>query len=135
MPGAPETPYELSMGAAFTLFMVMLGPIKALGPFTLLTRDLDIAKVRGIAWRAFGLAMVAVGAGGFVGRALLRTWSISVSSMIVAGGVIFFLVGLLAVLEPYRATPPNPPALPDAPMAAAMRITFPILVTPYGIAA
>jgi multiple antibiotic resistance protein len=73
--------------------------------------------------------------GGLAGRALLGYWGISSSAMLLAGGVIFALVGLSLVLEQYQPTHPVPPPLPAQPMAAAMRITFPTVVTPYGIAA
>ena len=55
--------------------------------------------------------------------------------MELAGGVIFLLVGLNLVLEQYKPAHATPPPLPEEPMAAAMRITFPMIVTPYGIAA
>ena len=52
--------------------------------------------------------------------------------MELAGGVIFFLVGLRVVLEQYEPKPMAPAPLPEAPMAAAMRVAFPLVVTPYG---
>ncbi len=55
--------------------------------------------------------------------------------MELAGGVIFFLVGLRVVLEQYEPKHMAPAPLPEAPMAAAMRVAFPLVVTPYGIAA
>ena len=39
------------------------------------------------------------------------------------------------MIEQYQPAHPAPPALPAVPLAAAMRITFPTVVTPYGIAA
>jgi multiple antibiotic resistance protein len=91
--------------------------------------------MRGIAVRAFVLAVIAVVAGGFAGRALLENWHVSPSAMLLAGGLIFMLVGLSLVLEQYQPVHPAPPPLPPVPMAAAMRIAFPTVVTPYGIAA
>ena len=55
--------------------------------------------------------------------------------MELAGGIIFLLVGLRMVLEQYAPVHAAPPPLPALPMAAAMRIAFPLVVTPYGIAA
>ena len=55
--------------------------------------------------------------------------------MELAGGIIFLLVGLRMVLEQYAPVHAAPPPLPTLPMAAAMRIAFPLVVTPYGIAA
>jgi multiple antibiotic resistance protein len=119
----------------FTLLFVTLGPLKVLGPFVQLTRDTDESTMRQIAVRAFVLAVIAVVVGGFAGRALIENWGISVPALLLSGGIIFALVGLTLVLEQYQPAHPAPPPLPAAPMAAAMRITFPIVVTPYGIAA
>lgn len=115
----------LGLGGVFTLFFVTLGPLKIFGPFAQLTRDADETSVRKIAVLAFVLAVFAVVAGGFLGRALLQNWNISIPAMLLAGGIIFFLVGLNLVLEQYQPAHPLPPPLPAAPMAAAMRLTFP----------
>jgi small neutral amino acid transporter SnatA (MarC family) len=135
MQGAPDATALIGFGAIFTLFFITLGPLKILGPFAQLTRETDEAMMRKIAVRAFVLAVIAVVAGGFAGRALLDNWGISASAMLLAGGIIFALVGLKLVLEQYQPAHPVPPPLPGESMAAALRITFPTVVTPYGIAA
>ncbi len=135
MQSAPDATALIGFGAIFTLFFITLGPLKILGPFAQLTRETDEATMRQIAVRAFVLAVIAVVAGGLAGRMLLEYWGISSSAMLLAGGVIFALVGLSLVLEQYQPAHPVPPPLPGEPMAAAMRITFPTVVTPYGIAA
>ena len=135
MQGAPEATALIGYGAIFTLFFITLGPLKILGPFAQLTKEADEATMRKIAVRAFVLAVIAVVAGGFAGRVLLENWGISASAMLLAGGIIFALVGLNLVLQQYQPAHPAPPPLPATPMAAAMRITFPTVVTPYGIAA
>jgi multiple antibiotic resistance protein len=127
-----------TIGAAeiFTLFFVMLGPLKVLGPFVQRTDGLDDRMVRQIAWRAFAIATVAIIAGSLVGRSLLAQWHISPPALMLAGGVIFLLVALRQLLEQYDpvdAAAPDP--LPPAPFAAAARLVFPLLLTPYGIAA
>lgn len=131
----PETAGLLAMGAVFTLFFVTLGPLKILGPFAQMTHDLDDAAIRKIAIRAFVLAAIAALAGGFVGQALAQNWHISVPVMLLTGGLIFFLVGLRQVLEQYEPAHGATSPLPAAPMAAAMKVAFPTVVTPYGIAA
>jgi multiple antibiotic resistance protein len=133
MQDAPEA--LVGLGAVFTLLFITLGPLKIVGPFVQLTRDADETTMRKIAVRAFVLAVIAVVVGGFLGQALLENWGISASAMLLSGGIIFALVGLSLVLEQYQPVHPTPPPLPAAPMAAAMRITFPTVVTPYGIAA
>ena len=131
----PETASLLSLGAVFTVLFVTLGPLKVLGPYVQMTRDADEGALRQIAVRSFAIALFAVVVGGFAGRTLMTAWAIPIPTMTVAGGIIFFLVGLRAVLEQYQPLHSPPPTLPSVPMAAAMRITFPTVVTPYGIAA
>src|SRR4029453_16610893 len=50
----------LELGAVFTLLFVTLGPVKTLGPFLQLTREVDDSKLKQIAVRAFVLAVIAV---------------------------------------------------------------------------
>ena len=130
----PETNVLLSLGAVFTLFFVTLGPLKLLGPFAQMTHELDDTTIRKIALRAFALALIGVLAGSFIGQALAHNWHISISAMLLTGGIIFFLVGLRQVLDQYEPAHHATPPLPAEPLAAAMKVAFPLVVTPYGIA-
>ena len=123
-------------GEIFTLFFVTLGPLKIIGPFAQQTHGLAPATVRGIALRVFVLSLIAVALGGLLGRALVLNWQISMPALLISTGVIFFLVALQVVLEQYE--PPREAvasSLPSDLKAAALKITFPTVVTPYGIAA
>ena len=131
----PDASPLLGLETVFVLLFVTLGPIKIVGPFAQLTRDTDEAQMKRIAVRAFVIAVIAVIVGGFVGEVLIEAWKISVSALTLAGGIIFLLVGLSLVLEQYQPAHGAPPPLPEAPMAAALRLAFPTVVTPYGIAA
>jgi len=135
MQGAPDGISLVSYGQIFTLLFVTLGPLKIVGPFAYLTHEADEPRTRRIAVRSFLIAMGAAVVGGFAGRALITSWSIPVTAVLLSGGIIFMLVGLNVLLEQYQPAHATPPPLPPEPMAAAMRITFPIVVTPYGIAA
>ena len=56
--------------------------------------------------------------------------------MTLAAGIIFFLVAIRQNLDEYE--PPHKgeqPPLPERPLQAAMRLVFPIVLTPYGVAA
>jgi len=122
----------------FTIFFITLGPLKILGPFVQRTHGLDDATVRQIAVRAFLIATISAIAGGFLGAALLANWRISIGAMIIAGGIVFLLVGLRQLLEQYEpphAPDANIPALPASPTSAALKLLFPIVLTPFGIAA
>jgi multiple antibiotic resistance protein len=120
----------------FTLLFVMLGPLKLLGPFVHRTQGIDDQRVRRIAWWAFLVATIAAVAGGFVGRSLLSNWQVSNAALMIAGGVVFFVVALRQLLEQYEpAHAMEPETLPASPVAAACRLVFPMILTPYGIAA
>ena len=135
MENFPDAAGLLGLGTIFVLLFVTLGPIKVLGPFMQLTHDADEAMTKSLAMRAFVLSVIAVVVGGFVGQILVENWHISVAAVTLAGGIIFLLVGLRLVLEQYQPAHAPPAPLPAAPMAAALRVAFPIVVTPYGIAA
>jgi multiple antibiotic resistance protein len=121
----------------FTFFFVTLGPLKAIGPFVARTREVDLARSRQIALWAFAVATLSVLAGGLLGSNLLVTWRVSMPALQLSGGIIFFLVAMRQLLEQYEAPrgAAEPAPLPDAPLAAAARLVFPILLTPYGVAA
>jgi multiple antibiotic resistance protein len=126
----------LGPGEIFTLFFITLGPLKVLGPFAQQTHGLAPPAVRGIAVRVFVLSLIAVAVGGVLGRTLALNWQISMPALLISTGVIFFLVALQVVMEQYE--PPKdlaPSMLPADSMAAAVKVTFPTVVTPYGIAA
>jgi multiple antibiotic resistance protein len=125
----------VGIGELFTLFLVTLGPIKLMGPFAAQTRHLDPAARRGIALRVFVLSVFVLAAGGYIGRELVALWSISRPALLIATGIIFFLVALNLVLEQYEPEQPSLRPLPPEPMAAALQLTFPTVVTPYGVAA
>jgi len=126
----------IGLGQVFTFLFVMLGPLKLLGPFAQRTRGLDEDTVRRIAVWAFVVASIAAIAGGFLGRALLSNWQVSRAALMLAGGIVFFIVALQQLLEQYQPPQPAPAEpLPASPVAAACRLVFPMILTPYGIAA
>ena len=130
--------FILGPAEIFTIFFITIGPLKLLGPFVQRTHGLDDAMVRQIAVRAFLMATISAIAGGFLGATLLGNWHISIGAMVIAGGLVFLLVGLRQLLEQYE-TPhvpdANMPALPASPTAAALKLLFPLVLTPFGIAA
>jgi small neutral amino acid transporter SnatA (MarC family) len=120
----------------FAFFFVMLGPLRMLGPFVQRTRGIDDATVKQIAWWTFVVALVGVVTGGLLGRAMLANWKVSIPAMVLTAGIVFFMVALRQLLEQYEpAHAPPPEALPASPIAAACSIVYPIVLTPYGIAA
>lgn len=130
--------FVLGPAEIFTIFFITIGPLKLLGPFVQRVHGLDDATVRQIAVRAFLMATISAIAGGFLGATLLGNWHISIGAMVIAGGLVFLLVGMRQLLEQYEpphAPDANMPALPASPTAAALKLLFPLVLTPFGIAA
>lgn len=120
----------------FILFFVTLGPLKTLGPFAVRTRGIPEERMRHLALWAFGIATFAVVLGGLLGEVLVAKWGISLPAMELTAGVIFFLVAIRQLMDQYStdcAPPPLP--LPESPLAAGTQLVFPIVLSPYGIAA
>ena len=75
--------------------------------------------------RAFVVGLVAVILGGYLGTALAAKWSVSTPAIEIAAGLILLLVAVRLVMAPYES-PQSLPPLPASPMAATLRLTFPL---------
>lgn len=133
--GGQQAHYILSLPAVFTFFILMLGPIKILVPFVRMTRDTDTRFRRKISLTATLISTIGCLVAAFMGQRILISWHISISAIMLAGGIILFLVALQTVLRMY-ALPHRTETTPSAPtLAMAISpLAFPTIVTPYGIA-
>lgn len=128
-----EPDYAIGAQKIFTLFFVTLGPIKLLGPFARATASLTGAELRGLSLRAAGIAALIALAGGFLGRALLESWGIPVDILRLTAGLILFVIAFQLVMTPYHA--PATSTGPSGERPTATKLVFPMVLTPYGIAA
>ena len=130
----------LTVGAIFTIFFITLGPLKLIIPFARRTQGLGDSEVRHTALHAAAIATVVAIGGSLLGKAMLIAWHVSIGALVIAAGIIFFIVALRQLLEQYtqEAQPPPVPATAMAATSAgarAMRLVFPVVLTPYGLAA
>jgi small neutral amino acid transporter SnatA (MarC family) len=126
----------LPIDQIFTLLFLMLGPFKLIGPFAKATRGADRGLVRQIAFRAAGFSTLALLVAAFLGEIAIQRYGIPLPILMLAGGIIFFLVALRTILEQF--TPSAPTDRTDSPPTldvAISPVAFPGIVTPYGIAA
>lgn len=126
-----DTVYILTTTNVMLLFFIMLGPVKILAPFHRATATMEPRAVRRMAIK---VALISAGTlliAGLIGSAMMQKWRITIPVMELTGGIVFLLVALKQVLEQYGD--PAPPA--DAAEPRLMHLVFPIVVTPYGIAA
>ena len=127
-----EHTYTLDLAKVFLFFFIMLGPLKVIGPYVAITHVMPEAQLRSIPWKVTLIATVAIVVGGYCGAGLMRNWNITPGVMELAGAIVFFLVALRMVLAQYSEPMAAPPSV--APATPVMRLVFPVVVTPYGIA-
>jgi multiple antibiotic resistance protein len=120
----------------FTLLFVMLGPFKMLGPFAKITRNADTKLTRQIAVRAILYSFGTVTLAAFLGDKLLDRVGIPVPILSLSAGIILFLVALLNVIQQFEPAKAHEESAETPSLTTAVYpLTFPIIVTPYGIAA
>lgn len=118
----------------FIIFFVTLGPLKIIPPFVKLTQKADPLLRRQLAFRSAALAMIVILAVVLIGQNMVRVWHIRVSSLLIAGGILLFLVALNLVMTQYQ-----PPRLLEDPSPPSLKLvvtplTFPVILPPFGIA-
>jgi multiple antibiotic resistance protein len=120
----------------FTLLFVMLGPFKILGPFAKLTKDLDPVFTRKIAVRAILYSFFTLTLAAFLGAKILSRAGVPIPILTLSGGIILFLVALLGTIKQFEPAKAQEESTEAPSMQLAIYpIAFPIIVTPYGIAA
>jgi multiple antibiotic resistance protein len=124
---------ELSYAMVFTAFMVMLGPLKLVGPFGKLTSGMDELQARKVGTKAFFIACIAGFVAAYAGQKTLVSWRISINALYLAAGLVLLLVALKNVLEQY-APPEEAPRPFSYPNLAFAPLAFPTILTPHGIA-
>jgi len=116
------------------IFLLTLGPLKLIGSFAKLTANAEPALRRQLAFRSFGISTSVIFGVALFSKNILKTWQIDLSAMLIATGIILFLVALQSVLAQY--TPPTANA--SSPTNPSLDLTvhplvFPAILTPYGI--
>src|SRR5437588_3069433 len=70
-----------------------------------------------------------------MGQRILLSWGVQQAILRLAGGIIWFLVALLMVLQPYLPASQRDFAVDQPSLALAFKpLAFPTIVTSYGIA-
>jgi len=136
MPIDPLASAAIDPQRIFVFLFLMLGPVKILMPFVEMTRHGDAAFRRQIADRAILFSAAALLLAAVIGDNMIANFGIPLPVLILAGGLILFLVALNTILEQFTALPlPKPEIAPRDLRSLAARLAFPIVVTPSGVAA
>ena len=125
---------RISFAFVFTIYFMLLGPLKIIPAFMKLTRETDREFKRDVAIKASMTATALVAVIVLLGKGLVARYEISLDSVRIAGGLVLLLSALKVVFpgpEPVRAESVKPTALQLAISPVAMPITVP----PAGVAA
>ncbi|MFN8662289.1 MAG: MarC family protein [Thermomicrobiales bacterium] len=124
---------RLSMGMYLTAFFIMLGPLKLIAPFAHLTEGMSNRDARRLALKGVGLACAGGVVAAVLGQRALANWRIERPTLLLAAGIVLFVVALRAVTTTApRPRSTQPVAAP--PYAALSPLAVPLILTPYGIA-
>jgi multiple antibiotic resistance protein len=120
----------------FTLLFLMLGPFKIIGPFSKITQGADPKLIRQIAVRAMMFSSLALLLAAFLGQRIISNFDIPLPILAISGGLILFLVALLTIIKQFGTASSNEERILVPTLNIALSpLAFPIIVTPYGIAA
>jgi multiple antibiotic resistance protein len=127
---------DLGVQKIFVMLFLMLGPFKVLQPVANLTGGFDRRRKIRIATLAILFSAAALLLAGLAGRQILSNFDISVPVVALTGGLILFVMAFQTVLSQSGTGLPGKDGSerPDR-VIAVNPIAFPIIVTPYGIAA
>ncbi len=128
-------PLPLAWDQILTILFVIFNPLKVVGPFAALTRSTEQAFCKQLAWRATLFATIGVVIAGILGQRIWASWGIRDAILLLAGGIIWFLVALFMVLQPFLPALQHDHPVEEPSLTLAFKpLAFPTIVTPYGIA-
>ncbi|PSB16145.1 MarC family protein [filamentous cyanobacterium CCP2] len=131
-----RTPIDapLKLFNLFIIFFVTLGPIKVIPPFVQLTQKADPSLRRQLAFRSAALATIVILLVVLIGQNMVRIWQIRLPALLIAGGILLFLVALNMVMTQYQSPPLPEDSSPPSLKLVVSPLTFPIILPPFGIA-
>lgn len=120
----------------FSFLFLMLGPFKVIAPFVKITMNATPELTRHIAFRATIFSSIVLLIAAFLGQRIMSRYGIPMSIMALTGGIILFLVALLNVIKQFEPPTGKKDFVRTPTLNMALNpLTFPAIVTPYGIAA
>ena len=127
---------SLGLGKIFTFFFLTLGPKAVIAPFASGTAALDASSRRKVALTTTGISLLAVVIAATIGVRVLNNWGVSTGALLVAAGIILFLVALESIRSQYEVPgeAESAPAVKASVRQLGFKLAFPYVVSPYGVA-
>jgi multiple antibiotic resistance protein len=118
----------------FTIFFMLLGPVKVIPSFAGLTRGADARFKRSVAIQGVVIASALCVFVALAGGTLLGKYRISIDALRISGGLVLLIAALQVIFQ--KAHPSSPGSgTPTAIHLAASPVAVPIIVPPAGVAA
>lgn len=114
-----NTEYTLQGSQIFTLLFIMLGPLRLLG---------GPVRQAGIAIKAGLISTLALLLGGFIGSQLLIKWNVQTEILILAAGILFFVMALKPLTQAKESE------IETAKTSTPVDIAMKLIISPYGMA-
>ncbi len=123
-----------SLSSLFTIFFLTIGPLKIVPVFLNLTANADDTLRKKMAFRGFWISTLVIMFISFAGIGMVDQYGIPISALIMAAGIVLFLVSLQVIMAQYSsAAPPSPPPQNPSLDLVVTPLVFPAILTPYGI--
>ena len=132
----PEATLSLGLSKIFTFFFLTLGPKTVIAPFARNTAGLEPAIRHRVALATTGISLLSIVIAATIGVRVLSNWGVSTGALLIAAGIILFLIALESIRDQY-APDPSPPAAGEKTTSVrrmAFNLAFPYVVSPYGVA-
>jgi len=132
----PDATLSLGLSKIFTFFFLTLGPKAVIAPFARNTEGLESAGQRRVALATTGIALLSILIAATIGVNVLTNWGVSTGALLIAAGIILFLIALESIRDQYtQDEPATPTASQDISIRRlAFKLAFPYVVSPYGVA-
>ncbi len=133
---APEATLTLDLSKIFTFFFLTLGPKAVIAPFARSTASFEPEQRRKVAFATTAISLLSILIAATIGVRVLTKWGVSHGALLIAAGIILFLIALNSIREQY-AHEDDPSDAPGADLSLrhlAFRLAFPYVVSPYGVA-
>ncbi len=118
----------------FTIFFMLLGPIKLIPSFAGLTQDADCRFKRNVAIWGAVIASALCAFVALAGETLLGKYRISIDAVRIVGGLVLLIAALNAIFQKAQTSSPSSGS-PTAIQLAASPVAVPGIVPPAAIAA
>lgn len=131
-----EATLSLGLSKIFTFFFLTLGPKAIISPFAKSTAGFDNATRTRAALLVTAISLLSIVIAATIGVRVLKNWGVSPGALLIAAGIILFLIALESIRSQFGA-PTEARVEHDDPVSLrrlAFRLAFPYVVSPHGVA-